>query len=141
MPTLANATIGTLYFVTLGGVEPKSVKVEVIERDNLDGIEFQLFGTRGEPRWVQAVADVVAADAAALKVILDKYQSLQGQTVTVVDDCGITTTNVLIKYVRIPPTYRGDPNPQAVELAVGGHEGTNATHLVAVELVMIDTNI
>ena len=142
MATITEADSTVHSFITLGASETPKQQVELVRRENADGVELQRLGTAGEPMRYVGLADldVDTPYSTNLKIALDLFRSLQAKTVTVVDDHGIETLGMAILKVRIPPTYGGHPNPRKIANNAGGLEGVAATHFVAVEFTMVDTN-
>ncbi len=127
--------VGSVEFLTLG--EPTSVaeESELITRPNVDGVAIRKAGTRGRTVILEATRDIAAADAAALKTALDSYKALQGTTVSIITDTGVTRTNMYIQQVTIPI---GGVRKMAT--SSGGVEAGAGTYVAKVRFAVIDTN-
>jgi hypothetical protein len=128
--------VGAIEFITLG--EPTSIaeESEVITRANVDGVAIRKGATRGQAMVLEGTRDIAAASAAALKTALDSYKALQGTTVTIITDTGVTRTNMYIQRVTIPIG-----GVRRIAATAGGIEpaGT-ATYVAKVRFLVIDTN-
>ena len=129
-------SVGTENFITLRGeVLPKSAQSLEITRPNVDGVATKLVGTKGEQFQLVGVADVAlgAPFATTLKTKMEAYMALAGTLVTVVDDHGVSWTNIHILRVA-------RPRARAIVTSTGGLTGSGATHKITVFFTCIDTN-
>jgi len=130
---MAWPSVGSVEFITLKGpIEPKGAKTGIVSRPGVDGVAVKRRGTRGDTFQLTCVKDVNCANAAALKTKIEACMALEGTTITVVDDHGISWTELHVLRVARPAAVK-------IETPVGGIEGTNATHLLTVPMVLIDT--
>lgn len=79
--------------------EPMGMETEIITRRNVSGIAVREVGLRPGDNAMESCAD--AADAADVASLVSAYKALEGTLVTVVDDHGITSTNVLVRKVQV----------------------------------------
>lgn len=139
---MANPTIDGEEFIRIGELEAVQDRTELITRPNVDGTAIRKVGKKGRQQTLVAVKDVVAADGAALKVLIDDWIALAATTVQIVTNNGVVRDNMHIVNVRIPMGTGNRPNPQKTPLSVGGIQAPGtATHLVRVEFTVIDTSL
>jgi len=98
------ASIGTIEFLRLSGPKiPAALPVvQTIDREGVDLSAFRLQSYKNAEITVQTVQ--LAASVAAANLAPNAYASLIGATVTVVDDLGLTTANVMVIDARVTGT-------------------------------------
>lgn len=139
---MAFPKIGAITFVHLGETIPVGQFVENVTRKNVNGSATQRFATGGEEESVRAIADIVAANAAALDAYIKSVKALQGTVVTVVTNSQISRTNMTVLSVKMPQTQEGGAdNPLKTPLNVGGINGTAATHILSFDITLLDGSV
>lgn len=119
------ASIGGITVTTWrGSLDPTGQTVEEITRPGVSGHAYATRGKRAMEGLVRTIIDVTSA--AAIETTRAAVKALQGTSVTVIDGVGNTINNVVVEQVRIIST-------RAVASAVGGINGTAATHIMEVE--------
>lgn len=93
------ATIGGLTVLRMDGEIPLSgAELEELRRNGIAGSEFRDVSWRAEPASVMTTT--LCASASAARTAYLAYYALRGTLVTVVDDNGITHSNVMVRRVR-----------------------------------------
>lgn len=127
-------SVGAKNYITLDreSLKPHE-QLEVLRRPGVNGVALRATGFRGRVQRRIALADVVAADAAALQTEIDSHYALGNTQVTVTDNNGVVTNGIWILEV--------DVTAERIISAVGGLSGGTATHLLTVRFLWVDTNV
>jgi len=117
----------TYDFISLRG-QPQSqgMMLEELARPGVDGQAYRQVARRAQPFQMIGVRDV--ADDSAARDLIVTLKSMQGQTVTVTDDFGITTPEVMLLQVELL-----DRKPI---VASAGGLTSGATRLVTLGFIM-----
>jgi len=100
----------TVLFVQ-GTLDTPGMVTEPLTRPGVDGVAFREQGSRSKPTEMVSIVDV--DDAAGVVAEIAAYKALQGTLVTVVDDRGSTTANVMV--IEVQPV-----GARAIGPSVGG---------------------
>lgn len=104
------ATVGAVTFTFLYGRIPAAQDaVELYDRPGLDGHGARKLGKRSPPATLRGVTFETSINNAGAQLVA--AQALAGTIVTVVDDFGVSTSNVLIEDVR----QASDPRKTVLE--------------------------
>lgn len=93
---MPNPSIGSETFKFLRGVpQPLGEAVETVRRPGLDGYDVRKLGKQADVAVMESAVDV--ADASAVATKKAAYKAIKGTVVTVVDETGNSTANVLVE--------------------------------------------
>ena len=95
------SSVGSITLLKLSGPQVPSLAsaVEIIDRDGVDSVADRVNALKAESVTIyttEGVSTLVSAQSAA-----DDYSALKGTKVTVVDDMGRSTENVIVIDVRV----------------------------------------
>ena len=103
---MANPSIGGHSFIFLRGAIDLATgtRTQDITRANVDGVAFRQIGKRSDDFDVISEGDVDVVSTA-----VNAYKALEGTLVTVVDDAGVSETNVAVRrVVKLSAEYRAN---------------------------------
>ena len=93
------ASVGGISVYSIRGrVDGAQERVEVIGNENVDGLAALKTGVRGEPFELRSM--VFTNSTALIGTIENSYRAIVGSVVSVVDDHGVTWTNLLVLRVK-----------------------------------------
>ena len=132
--TISGTGFSDITFTTLRGTFSfQNDVVQVMERPGIDGARGRLLGKKApKSRFIGVKDTTTAANANAQRKLM---RAIQGKIVQVVDDLGITTTDVLVKEAREATEIRKQVS------AVGGIETTSDRFIVSFEFEMIPLDL
>lgn len=109
------ASIGGRTVLRLKGIiEPATgEKLQDITRPGVDGVAYRKVGKRASRTQLTTIVDLASGN---VETEIDEYKALEGTLVTIVDEAGITWSNVAVLMVRPLPIRR-------VASSVGGING------------------
>lgn len=114
--------IADIPLLFLGGLqEPLGQKVEEITRQGVNSHAYRKSAIRGDA--FEMIGKVDCDTIAAATALYEEFKLLEGELVTLVDDYGETTNNVMIEAVRLIDKFK-------LLTAVGGVSTTKGAFLV-----------
>ena len=109
---MANPSIGGYEFITIGGrLTPEAEELVPFNRPGVDGTGYVKVGARAPER--DFIAERDFDNATDLTSAINTYTALRSTLVTVVDDVGVSASNVMVLEVEVVSS-------RTVANAVGG---------------------